>query len=90
MWTWVPVVLMASYARAGWAESSARWAAFAVIAAGAPACALAGVLAAGLDGIDNERDPGQRLDINMYTEGHKLRRIKRLPLNIERCVFVVD
>jgi glutamine synthetase len=43
----------------------------------------AGVLAAGLDGIANERDPGQRLDINMYTEGHKLRRIRRLPLNMK-------
>ena len=26
----------------------------------------AGVLAAGLDGIVNKRDPGKRLDINMY------------------------
>ncbi len=30
----------------------------------------AGLLAAGLDGIAERRDPGQRLDINMYTEGH--------------------
>ena len=29
------------------------------------------VLAAGLDGADNKRDPGKRLDINMYTDGHK-------------------
>ena len=42
----------------------------------------AGVLAAGLDGIENKRDPGKRLDINMYTEGARLRRIKRLPLNL--------
>ncbi|HJP45803.1 MAG TPA: type III glutamate--ammonia ligase, partial [Arenicellales bacterium] len=33
----------------------------------------AGVLAAGLDGIENKRDPGKRLDINMYTDGHKVR-----------------
>ena len=32
----------------------------------------AGMLVAGLDGIDNKRDPGKRLDINMYTEGHKV------------------
>ncbi len=42
----------------------------------------AGVLLAGLDGIANKRDPGQRLDINMYTEGHKLKRIRKLPLNL--------
>lgn len=50
----------------------------------------AGVLAAGLDGIANERDPGERLDINMYTEGHKLRRIRRLPLNMLDAVRLFD
>ena len=50
----------------------------------------AGVLAAGLDGIDNQRDPGQRLDINMYTEGQKLRRIRRLPLNMLDAVRLFD
>ncbi|HJO72156.1 MAG TPA: type III glutamate--ammonia ligase, partial [Rhodospirillales bacterium] len=42
----------------------------------------AGVLAAGLDGIAEKRDPGERLDINMYEEGGRLRRVKRLPLNL--------
>ena len=42
----------------------------------------AGVLMAGLDGIANKRDPGKRLDINMYEEGQRLKRIKRLPLNL--------
>jgi glutamine synthetase type III len=42
----------------------------------------AAVLAAGLDGIRNKRDPGKRLDINMYTEGHKARGAKKLPLNL--------
>lgn len=42
----------------------------------------AAVLATGLDGIANERNPGKRLDINMYTEGHKAGRVKRLPLNL--------
>jgi glutamine synthetase len=42
----------------------------------------AGILAAGLDGMANKRDPGKRLDINMYTEGHKVRGLKRLPLNL--------
>ena len=42
----------------------------------------AGVLAAGLDGIDNKRDPGKRIDLNMYTEGHKVKGAKKLPLNL--------
>lgn len=39
------------------------------------------VLAAGLEGIANKRDPGKRLDINMYTHGHTVD-VKRLPLNL--------
>ncbi|MEX6726107.1 type III glutamate--ammonia ligase [Parapedomonas caeni] len=42
----------------------------------------AALLAAGLDGIANKRDPGKRLDINMYTDGHKVRGAKKLPLNL--------
>ena len=42
----------------------------------------AAILAAGLDGIKNKRDPGKRYDINMYTEGHKAVGAKRLPLNL--------
>lgn len=42
----------------------------------------AGILAAGLDGIRQQRDPGQRLDINMYTDGHTVEGVKRLPLNL--------
>ncbi|MDF2621513.1 MAG: glutamine synthetase, type [Xanthobacteraceae bacterium] len=42
----------------------------------------AAVLAAGLDGVQNQRDPGKRLDINMYTDGHKVRGAKKLPLNL--------
>jgi glutamate---methylamine ligase len=42
----------------------------------------AAVLAAGLDGITNKRDPGKRLDINMYTDGHTVRGAKKLPLNL--------
>ncbi|GGZ15395.1 type III glutamate--ammonia ligase [Novosphingobium colocasiae] len=39
-------------------------------------------LAAGLDGIANDRDPGPRLDINMYTEADKAGDVKKLPLNL--------
>ena len=42
----------------------------------------AAILAAGLDGIENGRDPGKRLDINMYTDGHTAENVKRLPLNL--------
>lgn len=42
----------------------------------------AALLAAGLDGIENKRDPGKRLDINMYTESHKATDAKKLPLNL--------
>ncbi|MGO9700049.1 MAG: type III glutamate--ammonia ligase [Xanthobacteraceae bacterium] len=40
------------------------------------------VLAAGLDGIENARNPGKRLDINMYTEGEKAKDAAKLPLNL--------
>jgi glutamine synthetase len=42
----------------------------------------AGILAAGLDGIKHKISPGERLDINMYTDGHKVEHAKRLPLNL--------
>lgn len=42
----------------------------------------AGLLAAGLDGLRQERDPGPRLDLNMYTHGHMVEGVKRLPLNL--------
>jgi len=42
----------------------------------------AAILNAGLDGIANRRDPGRRLDINMYTEGHNVPDATRLPLNL--------
>ncbi|NLI28124.1 MAG: type III glutamate--ammonia ligase [Acetobacter sp.] len=40
------------------------------------------LLAAGLDGIEREIDPGKPLDINMYTDGHKIKDAKKLPLNL--------
>jgi len=50
----------------------------------------AGALLAGLDGVANKRDPGQRLDINMYTDGQKLRRVRRLPLNLLDAVRLFE
>lgn len=43
----------------------------------------AAVLAAGLDGIANNTNPGAPLDIDMYAEGHKAPPgVKKLPLNL--------
>jgi glutamine synthetase len=45
-----------------------------------PYLLMAGYLAAGLDGIGKSTDPGKRLDIDMYADGHKVRGAKKLPL----------
>jgi len=42
----------------------------------------AGIMAAGLDGMEQGRAPGKPLDINMYEEGRTLKRVRRLPLNL--------
>jgi glutamine synthetase len=47
-----------------------------------PYLSPAAVLLAGLDGMANSRDPGKRCDINMYTEGHTLQNVRKLPLNL--------
>lgn len=45
MWAWAPLILIASFEQGGQSVAGARWAGFAVIAIGAPACVLAGILA---------------------------------------------
>jgi len=50
----------------------------------------AGVIASGLDGMANKRDPGKRLDINMYTDSHKIRNLRRLPANLLDAVRLFD
>ena len=50
----------------------------------------AAILAAGLDGMRNARDPGQRLDINMYTDGHTVTGVKTLPLNMLDAIRALD
>ena len=42
----------------------------------------AGLLAAGLDGVEHARDPGKRLDLDMYVAGHSVDGARRLPLNL--------
>ena len=48
------------------------------------------ILAAGLDGMRNQRDPGKRLDINMYTHGHTVECVKRLPLNMLDAIRALE
>ncbi len=40
------------------------------------------IIAAGLDGVRTNADPGKRHDIDMYAEGHKIKDAPRLPLNM--------
>ena len=42
----------------------------------------AGVAAAGVDGINNQRDPGEPLHIDMYEQGHTVKSAERLPANL--------
>ncbi|RTL71686.1 MAG: type III glutamate--ammonia ligase [Hyphomicrobiales bacterium] len=42
----------------------------------------AGLLVAVVDGIKAKRNPGPRLDINMYTDGHTVKDAPKLPLNL--------
>lgn len=50
----------------------------------------AGIVSAGLDGIANQRDPGKRLDINMYTDGHTVKGARKLPLNLLDALRLTD
>ena len=50
----------------------------------------AAVLAAGMDGMERKLDPGKRLDIDMYAEGHKVRGAKKLPLNLLDAIRELD
>jgi len=55
-----------------------------------PYLMLAAYLAAGLDGIERKADPGKRLDIDMYAEGHKVKGAKKLPLNLLDAIRLFD
>jgi glutamate---methylamine ligase len=50
----------------------------------------AAVMAAGLDGMKHDRDPGERLDLNMYTDGHKVKKAKKLPLNLLDAIRALE
>ena len=40
------------------------------------------IIAAGLDGVQTQAEPGKRWDIDIYAEGHKVRGAPKLPLNM--------
>ena len=47
-------------------------------------------IAAGLDVIRTEADPGKRYEIDMYADGHKVRGAPRLPLNMLDAIRAFD
>ena len=50
----------------------------------------AGILAAGIDGIEKKRNPGKPLFVNMYEEGDKLNDVKKLPTSLEKALDNLD
>jgi len=46
----------------------------------------AGVMAAGIDGMNKKRDPGEPLLINMYKEEKNYPDLKKLPSNLENAL----
>jgi len=55
-----------------------------------PYLAPAALLACGLKGVQEKTDPGKRLDIDMYAEGHKVKGAKKLPLNLLDAIRLTD
>ena len=50
----------------------------------------AAIIAAGLDGVRTRADPGRRLDINMYEDGHTVTDAPKLPLNLLDALRAFD
>ena len=50
----------------------------------------AGIATAGLDGINNKRDPGKRLDIDMYANPELAGDVKKLPLNLLDAIRLTE
>jgi glutamine synthetase len=50
----------------------------------------AGVIAAGLDGINNKSNPGEALTCNMYTDYKKYPNLKKLPNEIKDSLNELD
>ena len=50
----------------------------------------AGIIAAGLDGLNKKIDPGKPINVNMYEEAHKVKGAKKLPLNLPKALDYLD
>ncbi|MCV0424349.1 MAG: type III glutamate--ammonia ligase, partial [Roseibium sp.] len=50
----------------------------------------AAIIAAGLSGLRQQADPGPRYDIDMYAEGHTLKDVPKLPLNLLDALRAFD
>ena len=48
------------------------------------------IIAAGLNGLRTNADPGRRYDIDMYAEGHKVRGAPKLPHNMLDALRTFD
>lgn len=48
------------------------------------------IMAAGIDGVRNKCDPGKRLDIDMYADGHTVNDAPKLPLNLLDAIRTFD
>jgi len=46
----------------------------------------AGILAAGIDGIEKKRNPGKPIIVNMYEDSHKVKGAKKLPFTLEKSL----
>ena len=46
----------------------------------------AGIIAAGIDGMEKKRNPGEPLFVNMYTDGNRYPNIKKLPSDLENAL----
>ena len=46
----------------------------------------AGIIAAGIDGIEKKRKPGKPVLLNMYEEAHKVKGAKKLPLTLQQSL----
>ena len=50
----------------------------------------AGMLAAGIDGIEKKRNPGKPLFVNMYEDGDKIENVKKLPNSLDQALSNLD
>ena len=50
----------------------------------------AGIIAAGIDGLEKKRNPGNPVHVNMYEDAHKVKGAKKLPLSLQQALSNLD